>query len=198
MNILSRARDIIMNPKVTWQVVKDETVDIKHLIVNYAAPLALIPTVCSLIGMTLIGMRMPDGTMLRAPFLQSFLGGIVGYALHLGGLLVAAWFIKLLAPFFKARADLTAAMKVVVFSMSPVWLVGVFSLIPGMGIIGILGLYSIYLLALGLGTVLDTPSNKVILYMLSILAVSFVISMVLSMVVVGLFYGPMFMQMMAV
>lgn len=198
MTIFSRARDIILNPKVTWQVIKDEKIENKDLFINYAAPLALIPAVCSLIGLTLIGVRVPGGNLVRAPFIESLMAGAVGYVLHLAALLLAAWIVKSLASLFKAKADFNLALKVIVYSMTPVWLVGVFSIAPGLGFLSILGLYGIYLLALGLGTILETPANKVVLYTISILLLSFVLSLVLSVVTVGLFYGPMFMKMMAV
>lgn len=197
MSIFQRARDMILNPRVTWQAAKGESVGIKSLLINYAAPLALIPAVSSLIGMTIIGIRLPDGNLVRCPLGQCLIGAIVGYFLHLGGLLVGAWIIKLLAPLFKARSDMTLAAKVVIYSMTPVWLSGIFSLVPGLGILSLLGLYGIYLLVLGLGEVLETPRARVPLYTLAILVAGMVISMVLSIVVVGLFYGPMFMQTMA-
>jgi hypothetical protein len=197
MKILERARDIILNPRVTWQAVKEETVELKQLFVNYAAPLALIPVVSSLIGMTIIGIRMPAGSVIRAPFIGALFGGLVGYILHLAGLLVGGWLVKTLAPFFSSKPDFNSAMKVVVYSMTPVWLAGVFSLIPGLGILSLLGLYGIYLLVLGLPVVMETPSEKVALYTISILAVGLVISLVLSGIIVGTIYGPMYMRMMA-
>ncbi len=198
MKILQRARDIILNPRVTWQVIKDETADIKQLIINYAAPLALIPAICSLIGMTMVGLRLPDGNVVRAPFAGVLLAGAVGYVLNLAGVFIGAWVVKLLAPVFKSKSDLPAALQVVVYSMTPVWLVGIFSILPGLGILSILGLYGIYLLALGLPVVLGTPSDKVVWYTIAIILAAIVISFVLSVVVVGAFYGPMYMRMMAV
>ncbi|MBU1026276.1 MAG: YIP1 family protein [Candidatus Margulisbacteria bacterium] len=197
MSIFNRARDIIIHPKETWQVIKDETVSNKDLFVNYAAPLALIPAVASLVSLTLVGIRLPDGAVIRAPFIEAVSGGAIGYALHLIALFLGAWVIKMLAPLFKAKADFNLALKVVVFSMTPVWAVGIFSLAPGLSFLSLLGLYGIYLLSLGLGTILETPSNKVVLYTISVILVSFLISLLLSVLTVGLFYGPMFMRMMA-
>lgn len=197
MNILERARDIILNPRVTWQVIKGEAVDLKQLFVNYAAPLALIPAVCGLIGMTVIGIRVPAGTVVRAPFMGALLGGLTGYILHLAGVWVGGWLVKTLAPYFSSKPDFNSAMKVVVYSMTPVWLAGIFSLIPGLGILSLLGLYGIYLLVLGLPVVMETPSEKVVWYTISILAVGLVISLILSGIIVGTIYGPMYMRMMA-
>jgi hypothetical protein len=196
--IIERVRDIILKPKDTWLLIRDEKINIKHLFINYAAPLALIPIVASLIGITLIGIRMPMGVM-RVPFLGSLLGAVVGYVLHLAGLFLGAWIIKLLATYFKSKSDLTLAAKVVIYSMTPYWVIGILNIIPGLGVISLLaGLYGIYLMFLGLPVILKTPSDKVVLFLISILAVGFVISLVLSGIVVGTFYGPMFMQMMTV
>jgi hypothetical protein len=193
--IIERVRDIVLKPKDTWPIIKGERVDLKHLFINYAVPLALIPTVCGLIGMLLIGIRTPIGVV-RAPILETTLGSVIGYVLGLAGLLVGAWIIKFLAPHFNSKADLVAAAKVIIYSMTPYWVVGVLYIIPGLGIVSILaGLYGIYLMYLGLPAVLETPSDKVILFLISIIAVGFVISLVLSAIVMGAFYSPLFMTM---
>jgi hypothetical protein len=198
MKIFERVKGVILNPKATWQVIKDEPVDIKALYLNYIAPLALIPVVCSFIGMTLIGIRIPTGVVVRAPLIGSLVSGIVGYALNLVGVLIGAWIVKLLAPTFNSKADLNESLKLVAYSLTPVWLVGVFSLVPGLGILSILGLYGVYLLAIGISPVLGTPEEKVIWYTIAIVLIGIVVSFVLSAVVYGAFYGPMYMQMMTV
>lgn len=198
MTIYKRVQEIIVNPKVTWQIIKDEVVGNRDLILNYVAPLSLIPAVCTLIGMTLIGIRLTDGTVVRAPFLEALLGGVVGYFLNIGAVFAEAWIMARLAPFFNARADLNATLKVVAYSMTPVWLVGIFSMLPGLGILSLLGLYGVYLLVIGLTTVMETPANKILWYTLSILVIGFFLSLIISFLTIGLFYGPMFMRMMAV
>jgi hypothetical protein len=196
--IFERARDIIMKPKETWLAIKGESaVEIKQLMINYAAPLALIPAVASLIGMSLIGMRIPAGGMMRAPFLPLLIGGVLRYVLGLASLLIGAWIVKLLAPAFNSKADLNLAFKLVVYSMTPVWLVGIFSLIPGFGILMLLGLYGIYLLVLGMPALLETPPDKVALFTITILVVGLVVNVIISMAVMGI-YGPIYMRMMAV
>ncbi|OGB87505.1 hypothetical protein A3H38_03085 [candidate division WOR-1 bacterium RIFCSPLOWO2_02_FULL_46_20] len=198
MAIVDRAREIILDPRLTWQTIKEEVYNIKQLFVNYAAPLALIPAVCGLIGMTLVGIRLPSGSVARAPFAEAFIGGALGYVLHLGGIFVAAWAIARLASLFEAKSDLDLSVKLVVYAMTPAWLVGVFSMVPGLSIISIIAFYSIYLLVLGLPVLLEVPANKVFLFTMSILLTGFIISFIISMILVGTVYGPMYMRMMAV
>lgn len=197
MTIFERVREVILNPRVAWQIVKEEKIEVKQLFVNYAAPLALIPAVSSLIGLTLIGVRLPAGNVVRPPFFEALIAGVVGYIFHLAGLLIGGWMVKLLAPVFSSKSDYTLAMKVAVYSMTPFWLAGIFSALPGLGILSVLGLYGIYLLVLGLPVILETPSDKVIWYALLILIAASVVSFVLSLFVFGMCYGPMFMRMMA-
>ncbi len=195
-NIFERAKNIIVNPKGTWPKIKHEPADIKELYINYAAPLALIPAVASLIGMTLIGLRLPHG-LVRAPFLEALLGGLVSYLMNLLVIFLIAWAAKLIAPAFGSKAHLASAVKLVVYSMTPAWLAGVFSVIPGLGILNILGLYGVYLLVIGLPVMMGTPKKKVALYVTALLLLGFVISFILSVLMISMIYGPMYMRMIA-
>lgn len=195
--ILERAREIILRPQATWQIINSETVTLQELIINYAAPLALIPALAAIIGLSLVGIRLPQGEIARAPFFEALVGGVVGYVFHLLGLLAGAWVIAFLAPYFNAKSDLTAALKLVVYSMTPVWLLGIFSALPGMEIFQLFGLYSIYLLFLGLPVVLNTPLEKRAIFTILISIAGFVISLILTIIVGGAVYYPMFLRMMA-
>ena len=140
---------------------------------------------------------MPLGDLVRAPFLPSLVGGIVGYILNLLGVLVGGWVVFKLAPLFESKTDFTTAVKLVLYSVTPIWLVGIFSVMPGLSVLAILGLYAIYLLAVGMPIVLLTPGNKVFLFLLSTIVIGLLINIVLTMVIVGSIYGPMYMRMMA-
>lgn len=103
---------------------------------------------------------------------------IVGFVLGLVGVYVSAIVIEKLAPTFQSRGDTTQAMKLVVFASTPLWLAGIFRLIPVLGILGILAaLYAIYLFYLGLSPTMHTPQDKVIPYMLVAAIVIFAISL---------------------
>lgn len=197
MSILERARDLIINPRVTWQEIKDEKVEPQNLFYNYAAPLALIPAVVGLIVLTIIGIRLPSGGHVRAPFLEAFLGGLIGFAFNLLSVYIAALITRQLAKYFQSKQDLDASVKLAVYAMSPAWLVSVFSLVPPLGILTMLSVYGIYLFVLGMPVLLETPAPKVWLYALTVLTLSLLVHIVLSLVLVGLVYGPLYMRMLA-
>jgi hypothetical protein len=195
--IFERAKKMILSPKETWQAVKGEATTIQGLFINYAAPLALIPTVATLIGLSIVGIRMPAGHIARAPFTEALTASVVSYVFHLLGLLAGAWVVNLLAPHFNSKPDMNAAVKLVVYSMSPVWLLGIFSLVPGFGILQVFGLYGIYLVFLGLPTLMETPIERTLWYTVIIVISAMLISLIMTILVGGAFYGPMFLRMMA-
>lgn len=197
MSIFDRVREVIVNPRVVWSEIKQEQTDVKELFANYAAPLALIPAICGLVTMTILGIRLPAGGVMRMPFMSAFIAAVVGYTVQLGGVYLGAMVINWLAPKFESKCDLITALKLVIYAMTPVWLAGLFSLVPALNVLSLVGLYGVYLLVLGLPVLLETPSNKVTMYVLTILGIGLVINLVLSLLLVATVYGPLYMKMMA-
>jgi len=196
MTILDRAKMMILNPRLTWQTIKAESTTIKQLFLNYAAPLALIPPLSSFIGLILFGIRLPTGHMMR-PLLGELLAiTVLSYVVSVLAVFSVGLIINLLAPYFSSKADFIQSMKLAVYSATPVWLAGIFSLLPGLGVLAILGLYGIYLLVLGLPELLETPPDKILWYTLSIILVTIIVNFLLSAILVGPIFGPMYMRMM--
>ena len=72
--------------------------------------------------------------------------------------------IDALAPTFNGQKNQPNALKLAVYSMTPAWLAGIFSLIPGFRVLGIVGLYGLYLLWVGLPPLMKSPEEKSIGY----------------------------------
>lgn len=195
--ILERARKIILSPIETWKKINLESSSIQDLMLNYAAPLALIPAVAYLIGLSIVGIPLPSGHLARANFIEALAAGVVGYIFHLLGLLAGAWTISMLSPYFNSKSDYYAALKVVVFSMTPIWLLGIFSAFPVLGILQVLGVYGIYLLYHGFQIVLETPRDKVWFFIIFSMIASILISLLLTIVVGSSVYGPIYMRMLS-
>src|SRR3546814_8308964 len=84
------------------------------------------------------------------------------------GVWVLAWIINALAPTFEATRNPVQAMKVAAYSATAAWVAGVFQIVPSLGWIGaILGLYSLYLLYLGLPILMKAPAAKAMAYTLA-------------------------------
>ena len=80
-------------------------------------------------------------------------------------------------------------LKMVAFASTPVWVAGVLRLIPALGLLALLAaLYSIYLFYLGLPSVMKTPPDKVLPYMVVCAVVLIVISVIVG-YITGIFMG---------
>jgi hypothetical protein len=183
MNLVERVKGIILSPKTEWPVIAGESGDTSYLFSNYVAILAAIPAVCGFIGRLVIG-----GSVIRA-----LIGAVVGYLLAFVGVYIVAWVINLLAPTFASQKDLPSALKVTVYSATPSWLVGVFLLIPALGFLRILGLYSLYLLYLGLPPLMKTPPEKAIWYTIVSIVCTIIVWIVLISVITAVLGVALFM-----
>jgi hypothetical protein len=91
--------------------------------------------------------------------------------------------INALAPTFGSAQDQGQAHKLSVYASTAGLLAGVFAIHPMLAVLGILGLYSAFLLYVGLPKLMKTPADKVIGYFLTILVVMIVVGVVLGLVV---------------
>jgi hypothetical protein len=189
MNLVDRAKNIIMTPTTEWEVIKTETLSTGEMIGGYAAILALIPAVAGFIGKSLIGISLL-GSSIKIPIVPGFLWAVLTYVMSLVSLWIMAIIIDGLAPSFGATKDMNASMKVSVFSMTAAWVAGIFSIIPLLGILGIVGLYSLYLLYVGMKVVKAPAADKLTAYYIITLVVAIVVYFVISMVVSAVVLGP--------
>jgi len=168
--LVARVKGILLQPRAEWERIDGEFATTQTLFTRYAMILAAIGPICSLLGgqlLPIFGMRMPiSGALVIA---------VVSYLLSLLGVFLLGLIINALAPSFGSAPNKVQAMKVAVYSWTAAWLAGVFGLIPMLGVLAILGLYSFSLLFVGLPILMKTPEDKKVGY--------FVVTVVLSVVV---------------
>jgi len=178
MTLQTRVTNILTKPAGEWSVIAAEPADVAGLMRDYAAPLAAIPAVCRAVGMIMT---------IQTGFFSGLVGACVSWAMALVGVYIASVVIEKLAPTFQSRGDTAQALKLVVYSMTPVWIAGVLNLIPPLGVLTILAaLYAIYLFYLGLPPVMHTPAAQVIPYMLVSAVLVIIVSFVLGLVAAAL------------
>ena len=181
MSLQTRAMAILTKPAAEWRTISAEPATVEELLREYAAPLAAIPAIAQFIGFSLIGITVPFGGAIRIGIVRSFANAVVGWVFALVGAWIAAVVIEKLAPTFQSRGSTAQALKLVVYSMTPVWIAGVLNLVPVLAVLVIIAaLYAVYLFYLGLPPVMSTPSEKVIPYMVVSAIVIIVISICLG------------------
>jgi hypothetical protein len=163
-NLVDRAKNIVLAPKTEWAVIDAEPTSIQDIYTRYLVPLALIPAVAGFIGASIVGISVPVLGTVRTGFFTGLVQAVLQFGVSLAMIYVFGVIIDALAPTFAGQRNPLAAFKVAAYSMTPAFLAGIFSLIPALSIFGILGLYSIYVLYLGLPRLMRAPEDKAVAY----------------------------------
>ena len=183
MNLINRAKSILLTPKTEWSLIESEQTDVKTLTTNYLLPLALIPAIAGFIGFGLIGQNVLGMHIGSAGYGLRY--AIVNLVSTIGGAFLTAYIIDLLAPSFGSEKNFLQSFKLVVYSYTPMMVAGILLIIPSLSILATLaGLYGLYLLYIGLQPLKKTPEEKKTSYFVVSLIVvilgSFVLSSILS------------------
>ena len=183
MNLVERAKNILLTPKTEWGVIEAETTPRKDLILGYVLPLALIPAIVTFLTMSIIGTAL------------GFLGGHMTFGIGLGltmaiwrlvsaviAVFVIAFIIDALAPSFGGTKNMDQAFKVIVYASTAGWVGSIFSIIPILGwLLSLLAsLYGLYLLYLGLPRLMKAPEDKAIGYTAVVVIIAIVVLVILS------------------
>jgi len=176
--LVARAKAIILKPKEEWPVIAAEPDDTSGLFTRYAVPLAAIGPVANFLHGQLFGYGMM-GITWRPSLLGGLASMVTTYAISLIGLFVLALIVENLAPRFDGEASRPRALKLAVYGATASFLAGIFNLLPGLGMLSLLGLYSFYLFYTGASPLMKVPEAKA----LSFTAVTVVCAIVLSLVV---------------
>ncbi len=182
--LIERVKGILLSPKTEWEKIAAETTDVKSLYMGYAMILAAIPAICGFIGSTVIGVSLPIVGTIRTGVAAALVQLVLSYVLGLAVIYVVSLIVNALAPTFDGQKDPIQALKLVVYSSTPVWLAGVFSLVPLLGVLGILaGLYGLYLLYIGLTPLMKNPQDKSIGYTALIIVCYVVLAIIMGVIV---------------
>ena len=195
MNLIERAKAILLKPEETWPVIDAEPATVASIYRDWLFILAAIPSVCHFIGSSLIGYSV-FGVSMRTPLLAGLIGLVVGYVIGLLGLFLFALLVDAFAPTFGGTRNQVAAMKVVAYSATASCVAGVLMIVPSMLlmlVVFLAGCYGIYLLWLGLPVLMKCPKDKAVGYTAVVLIVAFVAYLVLAGLFAALFGASMFM-----
>jgi hypothetical protein len=185
MGLVDRAKNIIMTPKTEWPAIAGEEANVGKVISGYVFPLALASAIASFIGYGFIWSIFHSVNWGIYHALVVVISGIVG-------VYVSAFIINALAPSFGSEQNMGRAVQLVAYSFTPSWIGGLLMIFPMIGWIGSLfGFYGLYLLYLGLPTLMKTPQEKAMGYeivsILCIIVVYIVVGLILASVFLGMF-----------
>jgi hypothetical protein len=191
MNLVDRAKNILLTPAKEWDVIKGESLTIADMFMKYAVILAAIPAIAGFIGYVVIGISFGFGTF-RVPVGTALVWLILTYVLNLAGVFLLAFIIDTLAPTFGCTKNMVAAVKIAVFSYTPAWIAGVLGIIPAISVLMMIAsLYSLYLLYLGMQKIKEPAQDKLMPYFVVSLVALIIIYWLVGFIVSRIALGSM-------
>lgn len=195
MNLIERAKNILLQPQKEWDVIDTEQPDIAGIITGYVLPLAALAAVASFIGYGLVGFNY--GFMKLSGTSWGLYYALNVFVSTIAGVLISAFVIDALAPSFGSEKNLGRSVQLVAYSYTASWVGGLLSVLPILAIVGSLaGIYGLYILYLGFPKMKKTPADKHVGYfivsIITIIAVYVVIGFILGRIllsVLGLSFG---------
>ncbi|HEY5208030.1 MAG TPA: Yip1 family protein [Stellaceae bacterium] len=162
MDIVTRAKNMILSPAREWPVVASEPASVAGLYQGYIIPLSAIPPLATLIGSMIFLPYVSFGVLI--------LGAILTYVLGLIAVFILAWIAARLAAMFGGVNDFDAGLKFIAFGATASWVGGIFHLIPALWILSLLAsIYGIYLFYTGVSPVMNVPTGRAVGYLISVL-----------------------------
>ena len=188
MDIINRVKNVLVSPKSEWPVIEAENTPHMKVCTNYVVILALIPAIAAFIGYGLIGYR-----VLGVHFGSISWGirqAIMLYVSMVGSVYLTAFVIDLLASTFNAKKDFNRAFSLVAYAFTPMFVGGVFYILHSLSwLASLCGIYSLYLLYIGLKPMMKVPDEKQTVYfmvsLIVMLAAYFILVAVLTAILLG-------------
>jgi hypothetical protein len=160
--LVARAKAMLLTPKTEWPVVATEPTTVADLYKGYIVPLAAIPAISGFLKMSVIGTSVMFAGTFRWGVGAGLSYMVLSYLGALASTYVTALIINGLAPTFGAQKDSIQALKAMTYASTAAWVAGAGQIVPGIGWLIMIagGIYSIYLLYLGLPHTMKCPQDK--------------------------------------
>jgi hypothetical protein len=184
MNIVERAKNILLSPATEWDKIAGETTAPKELVISYVIPLAAIAAIAHFISMVVIGTHIPLIGTHHTPMLLGVGFAVYQFVMAIVSVFVIAFITDALAPTFGGTKDMNQAVKLTAYSCTTWWVGAVFGIIPYLGVLlaFLIGIYGLYILYLGLPKLMKNPEDKTIVYEIVLIIVVFIVMFIISMI----------------
>lgn len=182
--ISQRVKSILTTPKSEWPAVAAEPTSVGGLYAGYIAIVAALPAIAAFIKDSLIGYS-GYGTVTRLSLGEGIASMVLRYVITLIMVYVMALVIGALAPLFGGRKDTPQALKAAGYALTASWVAGIAVIVPWVGWLVMLvgGIYTIYLLYLGLPHTMKCPAGKTAGYTVASVLIAFVLSWIVYLIV---------------
>jgi hypothetical protein len=190
--LAERVKGILLSPRAEWSAIGAEPVTPGDVWLGYVVPLALVAPVALAISQVALGTSFPMVGVVKAALVTGVGAALLTFAMSLLQVAVLAYCVNAMAPRFQAVQDRLAALQVVAYSMTPVWLAGILYLLPALSFLWVVAaLYAFVLAMLGLRTLMRCTPQQALAYAFTTLAIAFAVWVVTGTIVTALMgFGP--------
>ena len=152
----SRIFNLLRNPKMEWEEIREEKIEINALYKAYLIPLCVIYALSTFIG---------DLIWTESDSLGEIIGQtLIDFAVPCGSVIVLTYAIERLSVNFDSTKDLTLSAKLAIFSIAPALLFmtigNILQVQPINGLMRVACFYSLYVLWLGFKPILGTVTEQ--------------------------------------
>jgi len=182
MNVVDRAKNILLVPKPEWLIIDGERKTVPTVLTSYVLPLLSIGVVATFIGQGLIGKDLGPFLGSTASVKNGLIGALLYVALSVINVFVLAGIIEVLAPSFTSEKNWEKSFQLAAYSLTAAYVGAIFLIFPALNILVIIcSVYSIYALYVGIPIIKKTPEDKQVGYLAVIILLTIV-----AMILIGL------------
>ncbi len=157
IEFFQRAKNFITSPVEEWQVIKEEQASRSGVVRNYVLPFIFLLAITTFLGIFLFRNYVTISIMV--------LGAVVNSLGAFLSIYISAYIINELAPRFESKKDFISSFKLATYSYTALFIThSIASLLLPLFFIVIFGLYSVYILWMGLGPMMETPKESRLIY----------------------------------
>jgi len=187
--MVGRIKAILTDPKSEFARIDAEPMTVSGIMTGWVVPLAAIGPLARLIGtmafasggISIGGVTItaaPSTSYLVASAITQYIGAVIGAY-------VCALIVSALAPTFGGQKDPVKAMKLVAYGGTAAYIASIFAIVPALGLLAFLGLYSLYLFYVGLPVLMKSPEDKSIVYLI-VIVIAYIVVMMVAGVLLGM------------
>jgi len=177
MALLDRLKGILFDPRAEWLKIAAEPATTQSIYTGWVMILAAIGPLAMLFALGGLGVGVRIAVL-------AYLNGLIGTA-------VLALIVDLLASSFGGTKDFVASLKLVAYSLTPVWVAQVMLILPLLGMLILLGaaIYACYTFFVGAAVLNKCAPDKAIPYTIVVLLCAIVLSYIFRLTAGGIGYS---------
>lgn len=174
--LIAEIRDLIRSPLKVFEQLKTTETTQSEITKTMLVYVAAIPAVAGFLGRVVIGYNVPFVGYAHVSFFSGLISAVLLFVLAIVGVYVISFIVNGIVASFGGQRNELNAFKLTTYSFIPLMVLGVFSLIPALVGLYILGLYGIYLFYIGAPILMEVPEEKSLTFTVIVSLISIVIT----------------------